>query len=263
MWTSRIGGKNGSIYIIWSKVLGSLLGSGPCWPEQPTSTSVNSRVFASKLSGVWAARLWPGYIWKSFSWPRLSSASECGHGTVSPVPGHTNSSGTEFIHLCEGTNFHGPLVLQHAKATVSLVALSHCWWPLWRDESPILYRRPWMSLGSEAVQPPCSETFMTQLGEAQAGVTTQLSPHGAGGWIWAPSNLNYSMEQGWSSVIHWATLTKRHLNAQAVSVRGWLLYSTIHKEWLWTDGKYGQVLNGKNTSIINISFYVSELMLGR
>lgn len=53
-----------------------------------------------------------------------------------------------------------------------------------------------MSLGSEAVQPPCSEAFKAQLGEAQAGVTTQLSPHGAGGWTWAPSNLNYSLEQG-------------------------------------------------------------------
>lgn len=32
-----------------------------------------------------------------------------------------------------------------------------------------------------------------------------------------------------------------HSGAVAVSVRWWLFYSTIHKEWLWIDRKYGQI----------------------
>lgn len=114
----------------------NVLGSGASWPGTAhiyiTKLLVKTRVFACKLpigSSPWdvsPAKLWQGIIWKSFSWPRPSSASECASGAVSPVPGHTNCSGTEFICLYAATDFHGSLVLKHAEAMVLLIGTSHC-----------------------------------------------------------------------------------------------------------------------------------------
>lgn len=89
-------------------------------------------MFACKLpigNSPWdasAAKLWPGIIWESFSWPRPSSANKHANSAVSPVPGHTNSSGTQFISLYVATDFQGSSVLKHAEAVVLFIGFSHC-----------------------------------------------------------------------------------------------------------------------------------------
>lgn len=223
-------------------MLGSLLGSGPCWPGTANIYTSKLQVYKQGvciqivrcLSCQTVARI---YLEK-FIWPWLSSASECGHGTVRPVPGHTDSSGTEFIHLCEGTNFHGPLALKHANAMVLLMALSYCCIAggLSGEINPHFFTsRPWTGLGWEAVQPPCSEPFKTQLGEA---LSKLVWPQAVPTWSRRLDLGSFQPELfSGTALLFCESLSYPHWKTAACSGRGhsvsvrWLMfYSTIHNE---------------------------------
>lgn len=202
MWTSWIGKKtfSGSVYISWWKVLGSLLGSGPRWPgtaniyiskrqvPKPGCLHANCQVFELPDCGqdiFGRVLVGPG------------QAVSVNGVMAQSVPRHANSSGTEFTHLYEGTNFHGPLVLKHAEATVSLTGLSHCFTAggLSGEINPHFFtRRQWMRLDWEAVQPPCSEAFKTQLGEALSKL------------VWPHSCPHIEQEAGLRSLPTWIIL---------------------------------------------------------